>query len=68
MLRNNGVISQREYVGLTIKEAYDYAENGGFTCRITEIDGVAHMVTMDYKTNRLNFRVKNDIVIEVYGG
>jgi hypothetical protein len=68
MLRNNGIISQYEYVGKTVAEAREYAENGGFTTRITEENGVAFMLTMDYRTERLNFRVLNDIVIEVYGG
>lgn len=68
MLRNNGIISQYEYVGKTYVEAKEYAENGGFTTRITEEKGVAYILTMDFKTNRLNFRILNDMVIEVYGG
>ena len=43
MLRNNGIISQYEYVGKTYAEAKEYAENGGFTTRITEENGVAYI-------------------------
>lgn len=67
-LRNGGVISVREYAGKTIEEANTYANEGGFTTRITEENGRALMVTADFKTNRLNFRVKDGIVIDVYGG
>ncbi len=67
-LRNGGIISVNEYAGKTIKEATEYANDGGFTTRITEENGKAYMVTADFKTNRLNFRVKDGIVIDVYGG
>ncbi len=67
-LRNNGIVTQSEYVGKTLAEAYEYAKEGGFTGRIVEEDGVSYMLTMDYRTDRLNFRVLNNFVIEVYGG
>lgn len=67
-LRNGGIISVSEYVGKTLQEAIKYANDGGFTTRITEENGKAYMVTADFKTNRLNFRVKDGIVIDVYGG
>ncbi len=67
-LRNGGIISVSEYVGKTLQEAIKYANDGGFTTRITEENGKAYMVTADFKTNRLNFRVRDGIVIDVYGG
>jgi len=67
-LRNGGIISVNEYAGKTIEDATKYANDGGFTTRITEENGKAYMVTADFKTNRLNFRVKDGIVIDVYGG
>lgn len=67
-LRNNGIISQAEYVGKTLDEATQYAEEGGFEVRIVEVDGKAFMVTHDFKTNRLNFRIRDGYVTEVYGG
>lgn len=68
MLRNNGLISKEEYVGKTIQEAEQYAKDGGFITRIIEIDGVSLMVTMDFKTNRVNFRVSGGYVTDVQGG
>ena len=68
-VRNGGLYSESEYVGKTIAEATTYAESGGFIVRITETDGQSIMVdALDVKSNRLNFRVKNNIVIGVYGG
>jgi hypothetical protein len=67
-LRNGGIITVSEYAGKTLEEAVQYANDGGFTTRITEENGRALMVTADFKTSRLNFRVKDGIVIDVYGG
>ena len=67
-LRNGGIISKEEYVGKTLKEATKYAEDGGFTTRIVEKNGKALMIDMDAKTNRLNFRVRDEFVIDVFGG
>ena len=39
-----------------------------FEVRIVEIDGQAKMLTMDAKTNRINFRVRDGYVTAVYGG
>jgi hypothetical protein len=67
-LRNGGMITQGEYNGKTLKEAMEYATNGGFTTRIVEENGRALMVTADYKSNRINFRVREGIVIDAFGG
>lgn len=67
-LRNGGIITVSEYAGKTLEEAVKYANDGGFTTRITEENGRALMVTHDFKTNRLNFRVRDGFVIDVYGG
>jgi hypothetical protein len=67
-LRNGGIITKGEYEGKTLEEAIKYANDGGFTTRITEENGRAIMVTHDFKTNRLNFRVRDGFVIDAYGG
>jgi hypothetical protein len=58
-LRNFGLITQGEYEGKTIEEATQYAQDGGFSVRITERDGNSFMLTMDVNPKRINFRVKN---------
>ncbi len=67
-LRNNGIYSKEEYVGKSLEEAKNYAEQGGFITRIVEKDGTPLMLAHDVKGNRLNFRIKGDYVIDVFGG
>ena len=67
-LRNSGIITKNEYVGKTLEEAKKYAEEGGFTVRIVEQDGKSFVLTMDAKSDRLNFRVLNGYITDVYGG
>lgn len=67
-LRNNGIISKEEYVGKTLEEATKWANEGGFIIRIVERDGKHEMLNMDNREDRLNFRIRNEIVVDVYGG
>lgn len=67
-LRNTGIITKSEYVGKSLEEATEYATVGGFTTRVVEINGIAQMLDMSVKSTRLNFRVRNQMVIDVFGG
>jgi len=67
-LRDNGIITEKQYVGKTLDEAKKYAEDGGFEIRIVEVDGHSKMITMDAKSNRINFRVMGGYVTAAYGG
>ena len=67
-LRDNGIITERQYVGKTIDEATKYAEEGGFEVRIVEVDGQAKMLNMDAKSNRINFRVNGGFITAAFGG
>ena len=67
-IKNFGIVTESDYVGLTLQKAEELAKHNGFTYRITELDGTSLMVTADYKSNRLNFRVKKNIIIGVYPG
>jgi hypothetical protein len=67
-LRNNGIISKEEYVNKLLEEATEYAKQGGFVVRVVEENGVSKMLDMSNKSNRVNFRVRNGIVIDVFGG
>ena len=67
-MRNFGIITESEWIGLELKEAVQRAESDGFIYRIVEENGRPLMVTMDLKPNRINFRLNNDRVIGVYGG
>ena len=67
-LRNSGIITKEEYVGKTIEEATKYAEEGGFIIRIVEENGVSKMLDMSNREDRLNFRIRGQIVTDVFGG
>lgn len=67
-LRNGGMISKEEYVGKTLQEATKFAEEGGYTVRVVETNGKAEMLDMSVRPDRLNFRIKNDFVTDVFGG
>jgi hypothetical protein len=67
-MRNFGIITESEWVGLPLKDAIEKAKNDGFTHRIVEENGVPYMVTMDLKGDRINFRVSNNKVTAAYGG
>ena len=67
-LRNGGLITKEEYVGKSLTEATNYAKEGGFIVRIVEKDGKSEMLDMSVMADRLNFRIKNDFVVDVFGG
>ena len=54
--------------GKTLDEATKYAEEGGFEVRIVEIDGQSKMLTMDAKSNRINFRLNGGFITAAFGG
>ena len=67
-LRDNGIITERQYVGKTLDEATKFAEEGGFEVRIVEVDGQSKMLTMDAKSNRINFRLNGGFITAAFGG
>lgn len=64
----NGMVTSRDYEGLTLEQALKKAIANGLTPRVVEENGKSFMLTMDLKTNRVNFRVANDRIIEAYAG
>ena len=67
-LRDNGIITERQYVGKTLDEATKFAEEGGFEVRIVEVDGQSKMLTMDAKSDRINFRVGGGLITAAFPG
>jgi hypothetical protein len=64
----NGMVTSRDYEGLPLEQALKKAISSGFTPRIVEENGKSFMLTMDLVPNRINFRVRNDVIIEAYPG
>ena len=57
-----------EYLGLTVDEAGDKADEAGVPWRVVREDGEDLPVTMDFVEDRLNFSVENGEVVEVTTG
>lgn len=58
----------RELVGLTEKTAVTCAESEGWGVRVVHRDGEDFMVTADYRADRVNLVVENDVVTSVTVG
>jgi len=68
MLQNFGILTPSHYIGLSLKDAQEKAKEQGFTTRVTEVDGSSLIITEDLKSNRINFRLSNNVVTDVYTG
>jgi hypothetical protein len=52
-------------VGMDFEEAQKLLQENGMILRATTVDGEARMVTMDYRTNRLNVATQDGKVVSV---
>ena len=64
----SNLITEQEWKGLTLKEGIDKATSKGMTHRIVEEDGKTLMVDAQPKNNRVNFRLRDGIIISVFPG
>lgn len=55
-------------VGMTNKQAQSWADENGFTCRVTSKDGEGFIVTCDYNIHRINLDLEQDKVVRVVVG
>lgn len=62
------IITESQWVGMTLEDAYSRAEGIGYTCRIVEENGRSLMVPADVKSNRLNLRIRDGRVIGLFTG
>lgn len=53
-------------VGLTLKSAKENLKDRDY--RIVRIDGVGMMITCDFRTDRVNLEVENNIIVKTYNG
>jgi len=63
-----GMVTSSHYVGLTLEQAKEKAVMYGLNPRVVEVDGKPLMLTMELVNNRVNFRIRNGVVIEAYAG
>jgi hypothetical protein len=55
-------------IGLTDGQAEEATEEAGFTYRVVSIDGEPLAVTLDYRTDRVNVSLEDDVVVEATVG
>lgn len=51
-------------VGKTKSEVQELSEKNGYSFRITGENDINYMITCDFRTDRINVKIKNNIVIE----
>ena len=59
----SAVILAQNWVGLTWEEAKQQARDHGVPIRVVEKDGVLLPVTKDYVVNRVNVKLKDNVVV-----
>ena len=55
-------------VGLTAEDAAAAAAKAGYEVRVVSVDGEPRAMTMDFRTNRINLEIENDVVTRAYVG
>jgi len=61
-------ITEREWVGLTLEQATNKANGINYIIRIVETNGKSLMLDTSVKSNRVNIRLRDDIIIGLYTG
>ena len=61
-------MDEQDYIGKTVAEARETALDRGLSFRITHADGEQTMSTCDLREDRVNAKITNGIVEEVYRG
>jgi hypothetical protein len=56
-----------QYIGLTLKELEPILKKDGKIFRVVSVDGIPCIVTRDYRTDRLNVILKNNVISSVSG-
>lgn len=61
MNRENNL--DNDFIGLTKDEALNLCKERNLRSRITMENGQSFIVTMDYRLDRINFHIENNIVV-----
>lgn len=57
----------KDIIGLTKSESKKLVEDSGYVYRVVREDGINHMVTADFRTDRINV-VLTTVVVDAYIG
>lgn len=61
-------MGDEDFIGMEKKDAMALCEKRGLKGRVTAEDGEAFIVTLDYRLDRVNFHIQNNIVISCKRG
>lgn len=56
-------MSDNDFIGMSKEDAFKLCEQRGLIHRVTMENGQAFIVTMDYRMNRVNFHIDNNVVV-----
>lgn len=56
----------KHLIGLTLEAAKEKLKDKEY--RIVKINGQGMVITRDFRPERLNLEIKNNIIVNVYGG
>mgnify|MGYP000429180504 FL=1 len=59
---------EKEYIGLSLKEAIKKAHSEGFIPRIMKQDEITYFGTQDLRFDRLNFEIEKSKITKCYVG
>lgn len=55
-------------IGMTLEEALVYAEENNIKSRVVSVDGESRIVTSDFRIDRVNLTIENNIVTKLAAG
>ena len=55
-------------IGMTEKEAEGELVKQGYVVRVVQVDGQSFEMTAEFKLDRMNLVIENDIVVRTYVG
>lgn len=62
-METNNIQSDNDFIGLTKDEAFKLCEQLGLKYRVIMEDDEPFIVTMDFKFDRINFHIQNNLVV-----
>jgi len=60
--------NQHIFVGKSRMEVEALCQSSGIVYRITSVDGLPKIITMDYRPKRINLKIYNNLVVDVSYG
>ena len=68
MYKNKTIMEESEVnindiIGMLLEDAYDHILKTDYTARVVKKDGIAFIITCDFRLDRINLEIENDKVV-----